>query len=925
MADLFAPKLQSSIAFEQPVSQPQVGSALANLSSVFLGGSRRSAPAPTSEEKFGAAWTNYTKRLKDQGVVDKDAAFTAGTASLSQLRQFGALYPQFSDDVFSRAKTENNVQLQQIEAEQSGQNTIISEFFSSGEGAVVAAQANQFRAQGDNEKADKIEADGLAGFLTRKAEMSRISDAAKKTQDLTTLSNDVWSVNKKAVRSQADIAANGLTQLLVAFKADPTGSFSLEERGLGSILQAFPNISTKVINKDNFGEFALQLKSEIMRTQKLRVEGEAGFELREVPSGYEAEVFKGFDAIVEWAKKDLDPAEIVKRAKNEGFIRMQESGIPVGDLAAIELISSDPTIQASIIGGFTEDIQKYIGAIKEGSTARIGALKNISTDSMKEARNHFARMVDIYSGNSTDAKPYPEASLDQLTMGIRDNMLGLIESHSQIDDRTGTPQRFKKEAWDQYFAKNASAIINIAAQDSDFATTIGTALANDLMIDVKKIQEITKDKGITISFDKAGQIQFDLNEAEMIEKGLILSKAEAADLQKKANNGDMLAKQRLSDYATEGNVDKSAYLAQTIGPEAFRKTSVNLDDLNYKWNILSQLGQVGNSVKSTINQELTPVAVAQPQATTINQKDLPNYATVKETNGVQVAVNKGMNPLIGSMDGASTMTKPSADKNLDAVLAGPFQDLQSRFGKTIVINDAIAKAGTSRETETKGSRHFHGDALDIDISKYSNEEKIRLVEAALAAGFQGFGFGNGILHIDMGAKRVWNYEISKFAGVAIDDMYAMVYGSKAPRPDLSIVTSPDANPATQEADPDEKPATGFKLLEDVVSGVLSINPAVPRTMTNEVQQAVSAEEILPSQPQTSQRLGEKGGLPRVVDTPVFDKDVMDFLNALRVDPEGVFSVKDEETLQAAEANGLVKKGDQVLIGEGQDAYLVEID
>jgi hypothetical protein len=38
------------------------------------------------------------------------------------------------------------------------------------------------------------------------------------------------------------------------------------------------------------------------------------------------------------------------------------------------------------------------------------------------------------------------------------------------------------------------------------------------------------------------------------------------------------------------------------------------------------------------------------------------------------------------------------------------------------------------------------------------------VAAATKAGFKGFGFGNTILHIDIGVRRVWSYDNTHFAG-----------------------------------------------------------------------------------------------------------------------------------------------------------------
>ncbi|MEK9913087.1 MAG: D-Ala-D-Ala carboxypeptidase family metallohydrolase, partial [Flavobacteriaceae bacterium] len=66
----------------------------------------------------------------------------------------------------------------------------------------------------------------------------------------------------------------------------------------------------------------------------------------------------------------------------------------------------------------------------------------------------------------------------------------------------------------------------------------------------------------------------------------------------------------------------------------------------------------------------------------------------------------------------------------------------------VKVNDAISKAGTSREQDTPGSQHFHGTALDLSIANLSQDQVKRLLVAAKQVGFTGFGFGNSILHVD---------------------------------------------------------------------------------------------------------------------------------------------------------------------------------
>lgn len=143
-------------------------------------------------------------------------------------------------------------------------------------------------------------------------------------------------------------------------------------------------------------------------------------------------------------------------------------------------------------------------------------------------------------------------------------------------------------------------------------------------------------------------------------------------------------------------------------------------------------------------------------------------------DGSLAFASKSNNPLFVANQGASSKVRDGATEKMDEVLKGPFQKAQELFGAGIVINDAIAKEGTSREGNTPGSRHFHGDALDISTKGLSNAQKLKLVESFKKAGFTGFGFGNTILHVDMGKSRAWNYNNTKFAGVPVADMIAKV-------------------------------------------------------------------------------------------------------------------------------------------------------
>lgn len=237
-------------------------------------------------------------------------------------------------------------------------------------------------------------------------------------------------------------------------------------------------------------------------------------------------------------------------------------------------------------------------------------------------------------------------------------------------------------------------------------------------------------------------------------------------------------------------------------------------------------------------------ALAQDSLFAVGEVDLPSNATLTDVGGMQIAINSSMQPLITSLDGASNLTVEGADQRMSSLLSGPFQELQNTFGKPLVINDAIAKAGTSREDNTPNSRHFHGDAIDIDISRMSNEERIQLVDSAIQAGFQGFGFGNNILHIDMGDRRAWNYSNETFGGQPVTDLIARVRGTNVARPALPTpVKTGDIQ--TPEVDPNEGAPTNFTILTPDIQ-MQELPPAETTPVEEEEQPVEEAPQEQPT-------------------------------------------------------------------------------
>jgi len=303
----------------------------------------------------------------------------------------------------------------------------------------------------------------------------------------------------------------------------------------------------------------------------------------------------------------------------------------------------------------------------------------------------------------------------------------------------------------------------------------------------------------------------------------------------------------------------------------------------------------------------------------VNDQNLPSGGAIVEVGSARVAANSVMQPLLNTTAGASRMLKEGADTRMAGLLQGPFQALQSSFGKPLVINDGLAKDGTSRESETPNSRHFHGDALDISTAGMTDAEKLKLVDDAIAAGFQGFGFGNNILHIDLGAKRAWAYGNETFGGVPVSELKARVQGSTVAPAAVRMdprVSQPSAGGVltTPEVDDREGAPTGFTVFSGVAP-VATAGTAAETAPATDAGTAALPEAITPSQPMP--QITEQG----VQNTPVIDREVRAFISEIAANPDRSYTT-DAEFL-AAQQRGELEPGDTVVV-DGV-AYVIRKD
>jgi len=642
---VFSPQMESQIYYERPTPQPQGGSVLGDVFGIAEKLTRKSGTTGggTADQRFDKAWSAYEELLASEDDNFDASTFSPATASRAQLNQFGQLFGEsLKNKAFNYAREQKNTEILSYEAEVEGRIALDKDWLSSAEYGVAQGTAMRLAGQGKEEEAYLFLEQARTDWMTRKATSARLSQEAQNVTDLTKLSNDAWEVNKKAVRATTDFASYALAELLMALKATPNAEINLKAE-LGDLYTLYPNLTTEIVTRDNFSEFASQLKSEILRGETNRISDEVRFDLRSAPTGYENEVFGSIDAVIAWAEKDLDPAEIVKRGQNDAYLRMKEAGLPVDMLATIDIFSQNPAIQAEIINGFTPDIIKFIQDYKQsGSAAAQADLQAMSTQDIKDAKKHFTNMIQIVSGRSSDAGVFPEVTPQEQVELLQQNLEGFFTCLDEEKKRTGGP-RLNKNVYEQCIEPNSADIVQLAAKDGDFAVKTGTSIANDIMIDVQKITGTGVRGGssaaeVTYQINDQNQMVFSIGMETVTISGPDDLQLQTAFLEERYNQF------KQQEYSAINDSDKDRFQRMANDALTLRdilRNNPNLADVNYKLNVLSQLGPVGDSGLNIIKAELGIETEEQP---TITSEELPDVGTEQITIDNSAEVGTRNNP-----------------------------------------------------------------------------------------------------------------------------------------------------------------------------------------------------------------------------------------------------------------------------------------
>lgn len=99
--------------------------------------------------------------------------------------------------------------------------------------------------------------------------------------------------------------------------------------------------------------------------------------------------------------------------------------------------------------------------------------------------------------------------------------------------------------------------------------------------------------------------------------------------------------------------------------------------------------------------------------------------------------------------------QPDLD-NLQSGLRDRLGGLQSAWGRDLpIVSGYRSPARNAAAGGARRSQHMHGNAVDIDVSGLSPDERVALIGLASKQGFTGLGVYDNSLHLDLGGRRAW--------------------------------------------------------------------------------------------------------------------------------------------------------------------------
>ena len=105
--------------------------------------------------------------------------------------------------------------------------------------------------------------------------------------------------------------------------------------------------------------------------------------------------------------------------------------------------------------------------------------------------------------------------------------------------------------------------------------------------------------------------------------------------------------------------------------------------------------------------------------------------------------------------------KDGVDPRINPELAAKIQKIFADYGRSLPIHSGYRDPARNRKAGgAKNSAHMRQNAVDIDTSALSRQERLKLIQIASANGIGGIGVYKNNLHFDIEKKRAWGPSFS---------------------------------------------------------------------------------------------------------------------------------------------------------------------
>lgn len=104
---------------------------------------------------------------------------------------------------------------------------------------------------------------------------------------------------------------------------------------------------------------------------------------------------------------------------------------------------------------------------------------------------------------------------------------------------------------------------------------------------------------------------------------------------------------------------------------------------------------------------------------------------------------------------------PGVDQRITPVMADRAQAIQNIFGKRLTITSGYRDPERNKDVGgATQSAHLTGNAIDVDVSGMTHDERLKLIRIASALGIGGIGIYANSLHFDVLGRRAWGSSYS---------------------------------------------------------------------------------------------------------------------------------------------------------------------